>query len=131
MPWRRHPSTASRSVHCARTVARLMDRPSVRIDSCQAVRGEQARHPRRRAFGIVQHACLVGEAKQLGKMNERACALLAADHDEMILESIEPGEEHDSGFVEPRGCLEDVAGEGNGRLENAMKSLQVAGGEPR
>ena len=53
-------------------------------------------------LGIAQHPRLVGEAEELGEMEERAGALLAADHDEMILQAVEIGEEHDAGLVEAR-----------------------------
>ena len=91
---------------------------------------EQPAHSRRRHVGIVQHARLVGEAKQLGEVQQRARALLAGDHQEMILQAVEPGEEHDAGLVETRRTLEDVARERNGRLQDTVKTLDVAVGEP-
>ena len=54
----------------------------------------------RRKLGIAQHPRLVGKAEQLGEMHDRARALLAADHREMILQPVEIGEEHDAGLVE-------------------------------
>ncbi len=36
----------------------------------EPMHGEQPRHARGRELGIVQDACLVGEAKQLGEMQQ-------------------------------------------------------------
>jgi hypothetical protein len=92
---------------------------------------EQLGDPCRRHVGIVQHARLVGHAKEFGEMQQRARALLPADHQEMILQSVEPSEEYDAGLVETRRAFEDVARERNGRLHDAVKALDVAGRKPR
>ena len=77
----------------------------------------------------MQHARLVGEAEQLGEVDQRARALLPAHHDEMVLQAVEPGEEHDAGLVEAGRRLEDVARQRHGGLEDAVEALQVAGRE--
>ena len=66
---------------------------------------EQLAHARRGEVGIVQHARLVGEPEQFGEMQQRARAFLPADHDEMVLQAVEPGQEHDAGLVEARRRL--------------------------
>src|SRR5262249_44145028 len=108
MPWRAQASTASRRPHCWRTVARLIDRFSVAINgSRQAVHSEQLFHAGGSELRVVQHARLVGEAEQLGEVDQRARALLPAHQDEVILQPVEPCQEHDAGLVEARGAFED------------------------
>ena len=46
-------------------------------------------------------------------MHDAACALLSADHREVRLVPVQPGEEDDAGLVEARRRLEDVARQGN------------------
>jgi hypothetical protein len=86
---------------------------------------EQFRHARRRQVRVVQDAGLVGEAKQFGQMQDGARAFLAADHDEMILQAVEPCKEHDAGFVKRRR-LEDVARERQLLARECRKALQIA-----
>ena len=47
--------------------------------------GQHLCHSSCRKVGIAQHARLIGKPEQLGKMDHRARALLAADHREVIL----------------------------------------------
>src|SRR6185503_2332964 len=69
-------------------------------------------------IGIADEAGRVGKPERLDQMHERASALLAADHDEMLLVAVEIGEEDDAGLVELRRRLEDVARQRHGRLED-------------
>ncbi len=73
-------------------------------------------------IGIAQHPRLVGEAEELGQMDERAGALLAADHHEVILQAVEIGEEDDAGLVEAGRRLEDVARERHGRRQDVVEA---------
>ena len=57
-----------------------------------------------------------------------ARALLAAYHDEMILMTIEPGEEHNSRLIEASGCSEDMARKGDSRFEYFLKPGSVSRG---
>src|SRR6185437_3781072 len=95
-----------------------------------AMHGQQSGHARRGKLRVVQYARLVGKPKQLGEMDERARALLPADHDEMVLQPVEPGEEDDPGLVEAGRRPEDVARQRHGRLENAVEALDVARRQP-
>src|SRR6476661_5167166 len=134
IPWRRQASTAWRRSNCSRTVARLIDRPSaftVRRRLVNAADGEHVAHAPGGNVGIAEDAGGVGEAEQFGEMDERAGALLAANHDEMVLQAVQIGEEDDPGLVEARRRLEDVAAEGHRRREDLMESGSVAGRELR
>ena len=91
-----------------------------------AADGEQPLHAVRREIGVAQHPRLVGEPEQLGKMDEGAGALLAADHDEMVLQAVEIGEEDDAGLVEAGRRLEDVARERHGRRQDGVEARLVA-----
>ena len=91
--------------------------------------GQDGAHALAGEVGIAQQAGAVGEAEQLGEVRKRARALLAADHDEMVLQAVEVGHEHDAGLVEARRRLEDVARQGNGRLQDVIEALAVAGCE--
>src|SRR6516164_229277 len=102
-PWRTQAATASRKLHCARTVARLIDSPSNRTAA-----GHYRGHPVGGELGVAEHAGRIGKAEELGKMEERACPLLGADHMEVILEAVEIGEEDHAGLVEAGRCLEDM-----------------------
>src|SRR5258706_10715350 len=66
-------------------------------------------------FGIGQEARAIRQPEELGEMLEIARALLAADHDEMLLVAVQPGHEHHPGLVEARRRREDVARQGNRR----------------
>ena len=65
----------------------------------------------------------IGEPEQLGEVAERARALLAADHREVRLVAVEPGEEDDAGLVEARRRLEDVARQRHGGREDGVEAL--------
>jgi hypothetical protein len=56
---------------------------------------------------------------------ERARALLAADHREVRLVAVQPGEEDDAGLVEARRRLEDVARQRHGRREDRVEALDL------
>src|SRR5262249_17470695 len=59
--------------------------PHVYASRLHAARRQHGAHAQRRAVGIGDEARCVGEAEQLGEMQGRARALLAADQGEMIL----------------------------------------------
>ena len=90
---------------------------------------EHARHACGSCLRIVEQACLVGEAKQLGKMQHRAGALLASQHGEMILMAVEIRHEHDAGLVEAGRRLEDVARQRHCRCQDLVEAGDVAGGQ--
>src|SRR5262249_41938501 len=69
----------------------------------------------------------VSEPEQLGEMQQRAGTFLTAYHDEMVLQSVEPGQEYDSGLVEPCRRLKNVPRERDRGLENSMEALNVTG----
>ena len=94
-----------------------------------AVHGEHRAMRAPREVGIAQQAGAVGEAEQLGEVDERARALLAADHDEVVLQAVEVGHEHDAGLVEAGGRLEDVARERDRRRQDVVEAAPVARGE--
>jgi hypothetical protein len=71
--------------------------------------GENVLHAAAGAIGVTQQAGAIGEAEQFGQMRQRAGALLSADHDKMILQTVEIGHEDDAGFVKARWRLENVA----------------------
>jgi hypothetical protein len=85
-------------------------------------------NPGRRKLGIVEHARPVGKPEQLGQL-QRARSPGRRPCDGGALQAIEPGEDHKAGLVEPRVRPEDVPAERHRELENAVKVLQVAGGE--
>src|SRR4051794_27995123 len=104
MPSAAQPAMMSGSFHWARTVAVLMDsRPGSGVgiiaSAPAAVQRAQRVHARHRKVRIEQQARPVGQLEQLRKMQQAARALLSADHHEMILASVEPGEEDDAGLV--------------------------------
>ena len=73
-------------------------------------------------LGLLEQAGRVGEAEQLGEVRQRARALLAADHREVLLVAVEPGHEHDAGLVEARRRLEDVARQRHRRREDRVEA---------
>ena len=76
--------------------------------------------------GSASTRALSASRNSSAKMLHRACRLLAADHREMVLQPVEPGEENDAGFVEPRRRRKDVAAEGNGGFEQLEKLVFAA-----
>src|SRR6187455_995796 len=110
MPCRRHASMIVSSVPAPRSVAVLIEsqrwsqeksrtasvaRPGSAVDSVQR---EQVAHARHRELGLLDQAGAIGEAKDLGEVRQRASALLAADHREMRLVTVQPGQEDDAGL---------------------------------
>src|SRR5262249_12260018 len=93
MPSRMHASTASRKPNCSRTVARLSARPSsvtVGLGSLMdAANREDLAHAARGELRVAEHPSGVGQPEQRGEVEKRAGALLAADHDEVVLQSVE------------------------------------------
>src|SRR5262249_42651494 len=71
----------------------------------------------------------VGQAEQLSEMNERARRLLAADHMEVILQTVEVGEKDDAGLVEPGRRLEDVPRQRKRRRQGGMERIRITGRE--
>ena len=84
------------------------------------------RHPPRRQFGIDQQPRLVGEAEEIGIMQDAARGFCAADHPEMVLEAVEPGEEDDAALVMLRRRLEEPARKRDGRIEDGVEAGAVA-----
>ena len=62
-----------------------------------------------RQLRLLQQVGRIGQPEQLGQVLQRARALLAAHHREVLLVAVEPGHEHHAGLVEARGRREDVA----------------------
>src|SRR5690349_18093268 len=120
MPCCAQPSRICSRFHCARTVAVLIDSSAVSGElmtsvpvevvssRLHAMHGEQRAHARHCDIGVAQQAGGIGELEKLDQVHETARTLLPTDHSEMLLVVVEPGEEHDAGLVEARGCLEDV-----------------------
>ena len=77
--------------------------------NADAVQCEQPPHAHRRPIRIAQQPRYVSESEHLREMEQGACALLPADHDEVVLQAVQPGEEHHTGLVEPGRRLEEVA----------------------
>ena len=125
---------AARSDHGLAPSSRLIDSSRARSlrqvahHACDAV--DAAMHARACApaaqLGIGEQPGGVGEAEQLGEMQGRARALLAADHGEVILQAVEIGHEHHAGLVEARRRLEDVARQRHGRRQDVVEGLRVA-----
>src|SRR5690606_32763589 len=110
---RAQASTMERRSPCLRTVAVLIDRKrwsreksrmaeaaaaageAVRfmLSPFHAVRREHVAHTPDREGRIAQQARRIGEPEELGEMQRRAGALLAADHGEMVLPAVEVGHE--------------------------------------
>ena len=80
--------------------------------------------------GSREELCPVGEAEDFGEMQDRAGALLPADHGEMVLVAVQPGEEDDPGLVEASGRGEDQARQRHGRAEYIVEALEVSGSKP-
>ena len=135
MPRRAQASMMAGRASCLRTVAVFIDRsersPSSVAHQAIPCTASTALMRAPREIGIAQQAGAVGEAEQLRKMRERAGALLAADHDEVVLQAVEIGHEHDAGLVEAGGRLEDVTREGHGRRQDVVEAAPVAGCERR
>ena len=72
---------------------------------------------------------LVGQPENFGQVNDRPRALLTADHYEMILMPVQIGDKHDTGFVEPRRCFENVPRQWNRRFEDFMKFFRPVVGK--
>src|SRR5438034_10810638 len=68
--------------------ARGTPRAIARASRLHAARRQHGAHAQRSAVGIGDEAGGVGEAEQLGEMQRRARALLAADQGEMILQAV-------------------------------------------
>src|SRR5262245_24758748 len=103
MPCRAQASMISRRPACLRTVAVLTDSsdgPAVRSRIAglrrRAADSQYRLHARRGALGIAEEPSLVGQPEQLGEVQGRARALLAADHGEMVLVAVEIGHEDDA-----------------------------------
>src|SRR5690606_24707676 len=107
------PSTAWRRSHCWRTVARFMDRRFRSGTSASVMRqldhaalsGDTAhrherREPGRGEFRIANEAGTVSEAEKFGEVKRRACALLAPDHDKVVLVPVQPSKKGDTRLVE-------------------------------
>ena len=75
-----------------------------------------------RQLRLLEQAGRVGQAEQLGQVRQRARALLAADHREVVLVAVEPGHEDDAGLVEARRRLEDVARQRHRRREDRVEA---------
>src|SRR6185503_5756867 len=91
-----------------------------------AVRAQHVGETRNGEIGIANEARGIGQLERLDEMDERARALLAADHDEVLLVAVEIGEEDDAGLVELRRRLEDVSRQRHRRLEDFPVSVEVA-----
>ena len=77
--------------------------------SIDAVDRRELLHACRGEVWIDEQACLVGEAEHIGVVHYAARGFHAADHAEMILEAVQPGEKHDARLVELRRRLEDFS----------------------
>src|SRR3569833_3162477 len=96
------------------------------ISSRDAVSAHHVLQTRRGKIGIADQSCGVGELERLDEMQERPRALLAADHDEMLLMAVEVGEEDDAGLVELRRRFEDMPRQRHGRLEDLPVLIEIA-----
>src|SRR5258708_7807693 len=99
---------------------KLASRVRSRID---AMHRKDGAHARGRALGIVEQRGGIGEAEELGEVDERARALLTADHGEVALVTVEIGHEDDTRFVEPRRRLEDVARQRHGWRQDVVEGV--------
>src|SRR5438067_11613546 len=137
MPRRWQPTMMSGSDHCLRTVAVLIDSRSDRGGlillvtasgslAVETVHDEEAAHARAGEVRIAQQCGGVGELEQLDEMRQAARALLASDHDEMILMAVEPGQEDDARLVEARRGAEDVPRQRHRRCEDRVEFSAVA-----
>src|SRR5258706_9142216 len=113
---------ASPDSGCARSMPRA-SRPNASPSFLNSMHSKKLLHARAREAGVGEQAGRVGQAKDLGKVKDAARALLAADHDEVILVAVQPRHEDDARLVEARRRLEDVAGERNARAEHFVKVL--------
>src|SRR5262245_7488833 len=102
MPCRAQASTISGRPPCLRTVAVLTDssdgplaRSRIGRLRRHAADGQYRLHACRCALGVAEQAGLVGQPEELGEVQGRARALLAADHCEMVLVAIEISHEDD------------------------------------
>src|SRR5437016_5483132 len=130
------PAMISGSFHCTRTVAVLSDSKSVSglliseldldCSSVDAVQREQRAHPRSREIRVAQQTCAVGQPKELGQVNDAARALLAADHREVRLMTVQPCEENDSRLVKARWRCKDVTRQRYRRRQNAIERRAIA-----
>ena len=76
---------------------------------------------------VPEDSDFVGQDNELAEVRDRARAFETAHHAKVRLEAMEIGEEDDPGFVVLRGRGEDVAGEWDGRFEERVLALDIAG----
>ena len=97
---------------------------------CRAARGTCA-SARRRAPGSRSSPAASARRNSSARCSDAARALLAADHREVRLVAVQPGQEHDAGLVEARRRREDVARQRHRRREDRVEARAVAGRERR
>ncbi len=114
-------SRGQRATRRCRAVGRQeeLSRPQMRQDEqrqwqplgaqLNAVDGGKLAHAGGGEVGIGQQPGLIGEAEDVGVVDDAPRRFHAADHAEMILEAVQPGQEDDAGLVELRRRLEDLA----------------------
>src|SRR6202165_3944686 len=84
------------------------------ISHIAPVQRAERTHSLPRELGIGKQAGSIREPEQLDKMEKIARTLLAADHDEMVLPAIQPGEKDHAGFVKAGRRAEHVARQAHG-----------------
>src|SRR5882762_8392420 len=102
--------------------------PASRLNATQ---GEYGLHAPGSKLGIGEQTGLVCASKQFREMQGRARALLAADHGEMILMTVEIGHEHDPGLVKPGWRLEDMTRQRHRRPQHVVEAGLVTRRKPR
>ena len=113
---------------------RLVDGELFKIRCCHrsdpyAVDGHHPAHPGSGLIGALQQTGLVRQAEYLAKMHDRSCALLAADHREMVLVTVQIGHEDHTGFVEPGRRPEDMTRQGHRRREDIVEFIRPVSGQ--
>src|ERR1051326_2517187 len=122
--WRLKTRTceAKNASHTARKSPgmRSVSAPKPALSLFNSMHREQLFHARACKLRIGEQSRRVGEAEELGEMQDRARRLLPADHDEMLLVAVQPGHEHYARLVEARRRLEDVPRERDGGRQNLV-----------
>src|SRR5262249_19603451 len=92
---------ASSERGCATSMPRAA-RPNPSPSFLNSMHVEKLLHAPAGERRIGKQARGVREAEELGQVQDRARALLAADHDEVVLVPVQPGHEDDACLVEAR-----------------------------
>jgi hypothetical protein len=90
---------------------------------------KQWAHAVHRHLRVAQQARAIGQAEELGEVDNRPGALVTVDHPEVTLVAVEVGKENDTGLVEAGRRFEDMAGKRDCRRQDRIVTQPVTGVE--